>query len=114
MAARSKALTPEASDRHRFGAELRRWREHRRLSQRRLAELVLHSEETVAKVERAERWPSQALAVLCDDALGTDGALMRLWAPVERQRIASDGRYQRRHQRDKTSNISSDGAARIN
>ena len=41
MATPPKALTPEASPRHRFGAELRRWRELRGLSQRRPERLVL-------------------------------------------------------------------------
>lgn len=95
MAGHPKTLTPEVSPRHRFGAELRRWRELRCLSQRRLAELVLHSEETVAKVERAERWPSRSLATGCDDALHTGGVLQRLWPAVEEQRVASDRRYRR-------------------
>jgi transcriptional regulator with XRE-family HTH domain len=100
MAGRPKVLTPQASPRDRFGAELRRWREHRGLSQCRLAELVLHSEETVAKVERAQRWPTSALTARCDEALATEGALMRLWPEVEEQRIASDGRRLRRDARN--------------
>jgi transcriptional regulator with XRE-family HTH domain len=99
MAGRTKALTPEVSPRHWFGAELRRWRQLRGLSQRGLAALVLHSEETVAKVERAERWPSQAFAVGCDDALRAEGALVGLWPAVEQLRLASDRRY-RRHRAD--------------
>jgi len=95
MATPPKALTPEASPRHRFGAELQRWRELRGLSQRRVAELVLHSEETVGKVERAERWPTKGFTKRCDVTLGTDGALMDLWPDVEQQRVACDGRRRR-------------------
>src|SRR6266702_1610384 len=80
MATPPKALTPEASPRHRFGAELRRWRELRGLSQRRVAELVLHSEETVGKVERAERWPTTGFTKRCDVPLGArDGGTCRNW-----------------------------------
>jgi transcriptional regulator with XRE-family HTH domain len=87
-----RALTPETSERDRFGAELRRWRAARGLTQRELAKLIWHSQEFVAKVEKAERWPSRYLAIRCDAELGTDGALARLWPAVERQRRASDRR----------------------
>ena len=50
-----RVLTPEASERDRFGAELRRWRTARGLTQRELAGLIWHSQEFVAKVEKAER-----------------------------------------------------------
>lgn len=97
MAVRPRRLTPEASLRHWFGAEVRRWRERRGLSQRALARLAWHSEETIAKVEKAERWPSRDLAHRCDEALGAGGVLIAAWPEVERQRLASD-RRRRRHQ----------------
>lgn len=98
MTGRGRRLTPEASPRHRFGAEVRRWRERRGLSQRALAELVWHSEETVAKIEKAERWPSRDLAHRCDEVLDTGGFLLAAWPEVEQQRLASDGRRQRHSQ----------------
>jgi transcriptional regulator with XRE-family HTH domain len=92
MGRRPRDLTPEASVRDRFGAELRRWRLARGLTQRGLAGLIWHSQELVAKVEKAERWPSWYLATHCDVALRTGGLLARLWPAVERQRLASDRR----------------------
>lgn len=95
MGRRPRALTPEASARDRFGAELRRWRTARGMTQRGLAGLVWHSQEFVAKVEKGERWPSWYLAARCDVALGTGGVLAGLWPAVERQRLASDRRRRR-------------------
>jgi hypothetical protein len=92
MGRRPRALTPEASERDRFGAELRRWRTARGLTHRELAGLIWHSQELVAKVEKAERWPSRYLAIRCDVALGTGGRLGELWTGVERQRLASGPR----------------------
>ena len=89
MGRRPRDLTPEASVRDRFGAELRRWRLARGLTQRGLAGLIWHSQELVAKVEKAERWPSWYLARHCDAALRTGGLLAGLWPAVERQRLAS-------------------------
>jgi hypothetical protein len=68
-----------------------------------VAELVLHSEETVGKVERAERWPTKGFTKRCDVALDTAEALMRLWPDVEQQRLACDGR-RRRSGNDSNSN----------
>jgi DNA-binding XRE family transcriptional regulator len=88
----ARPLTPEVSARHRFGAELRRWRTRRGLTHRRLAALVWHSTESVAKVEKGERWPSLDLTLRCERALGAGGALLALWPAVEQQRLESDGR----------------------
>src|SRR5216683_3417669 len=84
MGRRPRTLTPEASARDHFGAELRRWRTARRLTQRALARLIWHSQEFVAKVEKGERWPSWDLATRCDVALRTGGVLAGLWPGVER------------------------------
>ncbi|HEV2374111.1 MAG TPA: helix-turn-helix transcriptional regulator [Streptosporangiaceae bacterium] len=78
--------------RDRFGAELRRWRTERRLTQRSLARQVWHSQESVAKIEKGERWPSQDFAVHCDRVLGTGGVLAGLWPAVERERLVCDRR----------------------
>jgi Helix-turn-helix domain len=58
MGRRPRALTPESSACHRFGAELRRWRIARGMTQRALAGLVWHSHGLVSKVEKGKRWPS--------------------------------------------------------
>ncbi len=98
MGRRARALTPHASVRDRFGAELRRWRVARRLTQQALASLVWQSPETVAKVEKGERWPSRDLAERCDRVLRTGGTLVALWPAVERQRLACDRRRRSRGQ----------------
>src|SRR5690242_12275968 len=95
----AKPLTPDLSARHRFGAELRRWRTERGLTHRNLAALVWHSTESVAKVEKGERWPSLDLTARCERALRAGGALIALWPAVERQRLICDGRRRPRRTR---------------
>ncbi len=84
-----KSLDPSLSAQHRFGAELRRWRELRGLSQAALARLIHVSPDLVAKVEKAARRPSSALAETCDELLGANGSLAVLWPAIEREH---DGR----------------------
>jgi hypothetical protein len=93
----ARALTPELSARHLFGAELRRWRTERGLTHHALGCLVWHSAESVAKVEKAQRWPSLDFTRRCERVLATGGALTILWPAVEQQRLACDRR--RRPQR---------------
>ncbi len=95
MGRHPRALTPQASARDRFGAELRHWRTARGLTQRELAMLVWHSQEFVSKVEKGQRWATWYLATRCDAALRTDGVLAGLWPAVDRQRLASDRRRRR-------------------
>lgn len=87
MAQTPRELMPHESVRHFFGFELRRLRTAYGLSQDRLGFLVLQSGDTIGKVEKAERWPTQDLAIRCDRALNTGGTLARLWPLVERQRV---------------------------
>jgi transcriptional regulator with XRE-family HTH domain len=91
-----RPLTPQVSAGHRFGAELRRWRLARQLTQRALARRVWHSQEILAKVEKGERWPSWDLATRCDAALTTGGQLAALWPDVERERLTRDRRRTKR------------------
>jgi transcriptional regulator with XRE-family HTH domain len=91
-----RPLTPQVSAGHRFGAELRRWRLARQLTQRALARRVWHSQEILAKVEKGERWPSWDLATRCDAALTTEGQLAALWPDVERERLTRDRRRTKR------------------
>jgi hypothetical protein len=74
-----RVLTPYQSAQHFFGAELRRWRTLRGLSQDALGRLVLHSGDMIGKVEKAVRSPSLELATRCDTVLRTEGALTGLW-----------------------------------
>jgi transcriptional regulator with XRE-family HTH domain len=76
----------------RFGYELRRRRTLAGLTQRQLADRVKYSREMVAAVERGRRYGSEELAVRCDEALGTGGALTRMWPLVECEQIAADRR----------------------
>jgi transcriptional regulator with XRE-family HTH domain len=76
-------LTPHVSLRHFLGAELRHWRQVAGLSHARLGELVNYSGALIAKVEKAERTPTAALAQACDQVLGTGGVLSRLVELVE-------------------------------
>ncbi|GDY32888.1 ATP-binding protein [Gandjariella thermophila] len=61
-----------------FGAELRRWRQHRGLSLRRLARLVSYSPGHLSKVEHGSKPPTVELAKACDRVLGTGGQLTEL------------------------------------
>ncbi len=94
MGQNPKELAPYESVRHFFGAELRRWREQRQLSQSRLGQLVSFDGSLIGKTEKAERMPSLELAKACDEVLATGGALARLWPLVdqERQRTETAGR----------------------
>lgn len=83
MAQTPRELTPHASLRHFFGAELRHWRELADLSHDRLGAQVNYSGAAICKVEKAERAPTAALAKECDQVLGTGGALARLVALIE-------------------------------
>ena len=100
MSRPARALTPGLSDRHRFGAELRRWRIARDLTHAGLGEQTWHSAEIVAKVEKGERWPSLDLTERCERVLNSGGALLALWPAVEAQRLAADGRRRPRRGRD--------------
>jgi tRNA (Thr-GGU) A37 N-methylase/DNA-binding XRE family transcriptional regulator len=75
-----KSLNPDLSARDRFGAELRSWRQRAGLSQAALARIVHVHPDLIAKVEKAVRRPSHALAADCDAALGAGGALVGSWA----------------------------------
>lgn len=62
----------------RFGGELRRRRLTAGLSLGDLARLVHYSKAQLSKVERGLKQPSRSLVMLCDGALGADGALAAL------------------------------------
>jgi transcriptional regulator with XRE-family HTH domain len=79
----TRSLDPSLSPRHRFGAELRRWRQLRGLSQAGLARLIHVSPDLVAKIEKADRRPNRSLAETCDRLLGADGSLAAKWLEIK-------------------------------
>jgi len=81
-----KPLDADRSARHRFGAELRSARLGRSMSQAELAGLVHVHPDLIAKVEKAVRWPTEALAASCDAALDCGDRLGALWPDVARER----------------------------
>jgi transcriptional regulator with XRE-family HTH domain len=78
-----KSLDGSANPRAFFGAELRRLRIAAGLTQERLGALVYLSGDTIAKVEKAVRAPTEELAQRLDAALGTDGHFQRLYELAE-------------------------------
>ncbi|MCY7343125.1 MAG: helix-turn-helix domain-containing protein [Pseudonocardia sp.] len=74
-----KDLQPDRSHGDRLGAELRRWRVQRSLSQDRLGVAICHSGALVSKVERAERSATLEFCERADTVLESGGALARLW-----------------------------------
>ncbi|MFI1282011.1 helix-turn-helix transcriptional regulator [Streptomyces sp. NPDC020858] len=81
-----RKLTPYASTQHRFGAELRRFRKLRGMSQAELGLRIMHSGSTVSKVEKAERWPSREFAFRSDEVLRAEGSLTVLWIRAQEER----------------------------
>ncbi|MGW7004588.1 helix-turn-helix domain-containing protein [Streptomyces sp. NPDC054933] len=79
-----KSLDGSANPRAFFGAELRRLRTAAELTQERLGALVYLSGDTIAKVEKTVRAPTEELAQRLDAALGTDGHFQRLFELAEK------------------------------
>jgi hypothetical protein len=71
------------------------------MSQADLAKLVHVHPDLIAKVEKAARWPTEALAASCDTVLATGGLLIALWPDVARERDE--------HRRPDRSSETSDG-----
>ncbi|MEU8269166.1 helix-turn-helix transcriptional regulator [Sphaerisporangium sp. NPDC049002] len=75
----SREIDPHESPRALFAFELRKHRTDAKLTQKQLAKRVGFSESMVGMVEAGRRPPSERFAQLCDQALGLDGAMMRLY-----------------------------------
>lgn len=82
MGQRPAVLTPHASPRSYWGAELRAARERQKLSLARLGERIHRDPSYLAKLERGEREIPAHIAEECDTELGADGSLVRLLALV--------------------------------
>jgi transcriptional regulator with XRE-family HTH domain len=89
MGQQPRKLSPELSALHKFGAELRRYRTKSGLSMAKLSREVFFSPETIGRVERGERNPSEKLVRACDETLDAGGVLVELWeeARASRPRI---------------------------
>ena len=86
-----RTLQPYLSERHFFGAELRRLRERANLSQARLGVAIRFSADLVRRVETADRFPSREFVEACDSVLAAGGALTRLWPLLQASR-ADEGK----------------------
>ncbi|NJP35696.1 helix-turn-helix domain-containing protein [Micromonospora sp. HSS6-12] len=86
-----RTLQPSLSERHFFGAELRRLRERANISQARLGAMIRFSADLVRRIETADRFPSREFVEACDRALAAGGALTRLLPLLEGSR-ASEGK----------------------
>ncbi len=75
----SREIDPYESPRALFAFELRKHRTDAKLTQKQLAQRIGFSESMVGMVEASRRPPSERFAQLCDQALGLDGAMTRLY-----------------------------------
>jgi transcriptional regulator with XRE-family HTH domain len=78
-----RELTPERSALDALGAQLRRLRTARGLSQAQLGALILHSGALVGKVEKAQRFPTLEFCRRADEVLESGGLLQRLRPDVD-------------------------------
>lgn len=85
MGQQPNELTPDAGPWHRWGHELRQFREARRLSQQALARRALIDRSHLGRFERAERPVPKHAAITLDDVLDAAGALVRGWDNAERE-----------------------------
>lgn len=91
MAQRPRDLTPELSPQHQLGAEVRRWRELRGLSQAGLAKLLHVSPALIAKIEKAVRRMPRGMADDIDQHLATGGSIRRLEQTSAGAKLSADG-----------------------
>ena len=83
----TKPIDPSESPAAFFASELRRLREASGYSQKDLGAKIGYSEQAVCMVELGKRTPTEAFTKGCDDALATDGTLLRLWPLVKRASV---------------------------
>ncbi|WP_052866876.1 helix-turn-helix domain-containing protein [Streptomyces niger] len=85
--ANCKALDPGASPLDYFGAELRRLREQAGLTLDQLGKRVYLTGSMIGQVETAAKMPKDEHIPRLDEALGAEGALVRLWELVRRSKL---------------------------
>ncbi|MEV0280019.1 helix-turn-helix transcriptional regulator [Streptomyces sp. NPDC050610] len=66
-----------------FGELLKHYRQSAGYSQDELAGKIPCDRSTLARVESGTRVPQESFARLCDELLGTGGALLKLWRKIE-------------------------------
>ncbi|GIH68780.1 helix-turn-helix domain-containing protein [Sphaerimonospora thailandensis] len=82
----AREIDPAGSSRAQLGAEIRRLRTERGLSQAGLGRLIHCSADLVRRVETTERFPTQDFLVACDRALDAGGLLTALWPALSAER----------------------------
>ncbi|MEU6486096.1 helix-turn-helix transcriptional regulator [Streptomyces sp. NPDC046887] len=85
MGQQPNELTPHAGPWHRWGYELRQFRQARGLTQQVLARRALIDRSHLGRFERAERPVPRHAAMALDRALDAAGALVRCWDEAERE-----------------------------
>lgn len=86
MPFQARQIDPAGSAQARLGAELRRLRDARGLSQARLGQLIQYSPDLIRRVEATERFPAREFVKACDKALAAGGALLALWPAADQER----------------------------
>lgn len=79
MVVSSAMVVPPESARRRFGNEMRRHREQAGISQKQLARAVLMSQSMISGLELGQKSTRRDHVARIDDALNTNGLLMRRW-----------------------------------
>jgi transcriptional regulator with XRE-family HTH domain len=82
-----RTLHPNQSPLHFFGAEVRRLRTERGLSQAELGRRLFHHKDLIRKIEAAQRVPSRDFVERCDEVLGAEGLLWQMWPVLQRERL---------------------------
>jgi transcriptional regulator with XRE-family HTH domain len=90
MPFQARQIDPAGSAQARLGAELRRLRDARGLSQVRLGQLIQYSPDLIRRVEATERFPARDFVKACDEALAADGALLALWPAADQERRSTN------------------------
>lgn len=92
MAAQMRALTPEHTPWHLFGAKVRELRIVRGWSQGELGRRVAASKSLISRIETADRYSQPDLTCRLDIALGAFGEILRCYpAPIARSRCDRPG-----------------------
>ncbi len=86
MPFQARQIDPAGSAQAQLGAQLRRLRDERGLSQARLGQAIQYSPDLIRRVEATERFPAREFIEACDTALDAGGTLTQLWPAAEQER----------------------------
>jgi hypothetical protein len=84
-------LTPDRSAAHRWGCELRAWRDERGLSLAALGGRARYDPSYLGRLERGVQFATLAVTEACDRALAAGGELTRLWHAADQERRRQAG-----------------------